>query len=313
MRVNYGMPYKGSKSKIAKDIIAVLPPARHFYDVFGGGGAMAHCALRSGKYQIVHYNEPRKVVCEGFEMACSGQFKGEDRWISREDFSRFKDSDPYVACCFSFANDFGTYLYSRTIEPLKRALHYAIAYDDWSLLADLQLPLKIPALQETVRDITELRLRRLRITALFRHLSELRRLWLSRRLSGQNLEGLGRLQSLEYLERLHTLENRQSLKRLEITSVSYEDMTFEPDSVIYCDPPYEGTVCCQYGVPDFDFPAFYRWAKQQTGVFISETNPKDGFRTVWQKELTAKVSAIKSGTRKELLLALDRENKEPDK
>lgn len=290
MRVNYGMPYKGSKSKIAKDIIAVLPPAKHFYDVFGGGGAMAHCALRSGKYQIVHYNEPRKVVCEGFEMACAGQFKGEDRWISREDFFQFKDTDPYVACCFSFANDFGTYLYSRTIEPIKRALHYAIAYDDWSLLADLQLPLKISALQETVRDITDLRLRRL---------------WLSRRLSGQNLEGPGRLQSLEYLERLHTLENRQSLKSLEITSVSYADMAFEPDSVIYCDPPYEGTVCCQYGVPDFDFPAFYRWAKRQTGVFISETNPKDGFRIVWQKELTAKVSAIKSGTRKELLLALD--------
>ena len=38
--MNYGIPYKGSKNKIAENIIAQLPPAKHFYDLFGGGGAM---------------------------------------------------------------------------------------------------------------------------------------------------------------------------------------------------------------------------------------------------------------------------------
>ena len=43
--MNFGIPYKGSKNKIAENIIAQLPPAKHFYDLFGGGGAMTHCIL----------------------------------------------------------------------------------------------------------------------------------------------------------------------------------------------------------------------------------------------------------------------------
>lgn len=37
--MKYGMPYKGSKNKIAEWIIDQLPKAKHFYDLFGGGGA----------------------------------------------------------------------------------------------------------------------------------------------------------------------------------------------------------------------------------------------------------------------------------
>ena len=28
------MPYKGSKNSIAAEIISILPPAKHFYDIF---------------------------------------------------------------------------------------------------------------------------------------------------------------------------------------------------------------------------------------------------------------------------------------
>lgn len=84
---NYGMPYKGSKNKIADNIISVLPMAEYFVDLFGGGGAMTECAAKSGKYSKVIYNEIEPVVAKGFEMAVKGQFKGENRWISRDDFS----------------------------------------------------------------------------------------------------------------------------------------------------------------------------------------------------------------------------------
>ena len=100
--MNYGIPYKGSKNKIAESIIAQLPPAKHFYDLFGGGGAMTHCALLSGKYEFVHYNEFNPLVFKAFKMAINGEFKDENRWISREDFERLKDTDPYVAVCFFF-------------------------------------------------------------------------------------------------------------------------------------------------------------------------------------------------------------------
>ena len=133
--MNYGIPYKGSKNKIAENIIAQLPPAKHFYDLFGGDGAMTHCALLSGKYEFVHYNELNPLVFKAFKMALNGEFKNENRWISREDFERLKDSDPYVACCFSFGNDFKTYCYAIDREPCKKAVHYSIFFDDNSLLS----------------------------------------------------------------------------------------------------------------------------------------------------------------------------------
>ena len=104
--MNFGMPYQGSKNKLAKDIIEQIPPAEHFYDLFGGGGAITHCAVLSGKYKYVHYNEINPLVVKGFEMAINGEFNNENRWISREEFYQLKDTDPYVAICFSFGNNF---------------------------------------------------------------------------------------------------------------------------------------------------------------------------------------------------------------
>ena len=49
----YGIPYMGSKDKIADDILSVLPGGKRFVDLFGGGFAMSHAALLSGKYEQV--------------------------------------------------------------------------------------------------------------------------------------------------------------------------------------------------------------------------------------------------------------------
>lgn len=49
------------------------------------------------------------------------------------DFFRLKDTDPYVAICFSFGNDLKTYCYGKEVEPLKKALHYAIFFDSYEL------------------------------------------------------------------------------------------------------------------------------------------------------------------------------------
>ena len=47
--MQYGMPYQGSKSKLALKILDSLPDAENFFDLFGGGGAMAHAAAVSSK------------------------------------------------------------------------------------------------------------------------------------------------------------------------------------------------------------------------------------------------------------------------
>lgn len=72
-----------------------------------------------------------------FIDALNGKYQNETRWISREDFFRLKDTDPYVAVVWSFGNNLRDYLYSKEIEPLKKAIHYAIFFRDYSLGKDL--------------------------------------------------------------------------------------------------------------------------------------------------------------------------------
>ena len=134
MAKTYGMPYKGNKSKIANKILSVLPDAEYFVDLFGGGGAMTHAAAVCGKYKHVIYNELNTCVYNGIVKAIHGGYKDEKRWISREDFHRLKDSDSYVATCFSFGNNCNGYAYSKEVEPWKKAVHYARVFGDPSEL-----------------------------------------------------------------------------------------------------------------------------------------------------------------------------------
>ena len=134
--MNYGLPYKGSKNKIAEWVVAHLPKATHFYDLFAGGCAITHCAALSGKFEVLHANDLNGSMVELFKGAMAGDYANETRWISREDFLRLKDSDPYVASCWSFGNNLKGYMYSEEIEPWKKALHYARVFGDCSLLAE---------------------------------------------------------------------------------------------------------------------------------------------------------------------------------
>ena len=111
----------GSKNKIAKWVIENLPKKENLYDLFGGGGAITHCAYESGKFKHVYYNELDPITFKGFDMAIHGKFNNENRWISREDFNKLKNKDPYVAICFSFGNGLRSYCYSKQIEKLKKS------------------------------------------------------------------------------------------------------------------------------------------------------------------------------------------------
>lgn len=131
--MTYGLPYKGSKTKLAERIIDLMPRAEHLYDLFAGGCAIAHCALVKGKYGHVHINNKNPMMPQAFVKALQGGFDDEDRWISREDFFRLKDTDPYAALCFSFGSDARTYIYGKDKEEYKKALHYAIYFNSFDL------------------------------------------------------------------------------------------------------------------------------------------------------------------------------------
>lgn len=225
--MNYGLPYKGSKNRIAKKILDVLPAAPVLYDVFCGGCAITHAALLSGKYSKVVANDINGMIPHAFESAINGGFRNEDRWISRGDFQRLYKTDPYVAICFSFGNNLHEYCYARELEPYKRALHYAIFWQDtgpWrELCPETADVLKAAVESETDRHKRRIKAGRAIVTALKAGLMNgtidpaIMNKPIYRKIRKEKTPGL-RLQSAESVEglkSLETLENDERLQRLE--------------------------------------------------------------------------------------------------
>lgn len=131
--MRYGVPYRGSKNKIADWVVDHLPDGKTLVDLFAGGCAVTHAAILAGKCENFIINDLGDAP-EVFENAINGKYANEKRWISREDFYKLKDSDPYVSIVWSFGNNRRDYLYGKDIEPIKKAIHYARVFGDDSLL-----------------------------------------------------------------------------------------------------------------------------------------------------------------------------------
>ena len=92
----YGIGYQGSKNGIADEIIAHLPAGRRLVDLFGGGFAISHCALLSGKWEYILYNDINPLLPKLILDAIHGKYNHEHfipEWIDRETFHRMKDAD----------------------------------------------------------------------------------------------------------------------------------------------------------------------------------------------------------------------------
>lgn len=131
--MKYGLPYKGSKNKLAMRIVGILPSRTHLYDVFCGGCAVTHAAMMGRKFKEFHINDINWMCPQFFKDVLEGKYDNDTRWISREDFFRLKDTDPYVAFVWSFGNNLRDYIYGKDVEPLKKAIHFAVFYADYSL------------------------------------------------------------------------------------------------------------------------------------------------------------------------------------
>ena len=324
--MNYGLPYKGSKNRIVKRLSAFLPSAEVFYDVFAGGCAMTHWALLSGKYKSVVANDINGMIPAAFEKAIRGGFRNEDRWISREEFRRLYLSDPYVAMCFSFANNLKRYCYASDLEPYKRALHYAIFWKDIAPWAEL-CPETADALGAAMQSEEDRRKRRIKaghviVSALKQGLSDgtisaavldkpiYRKIKKKDLNTLQTAWALERIQSLERLDRINNLGNLETLQSgesldcmcelpplnagpvLSVKSGDYRSIEFDRPGIIYCDPPYMSGYAKgkDYGC-EFDAEAFYSWCEsQKMPVFISEYSmPEDRFCVIAEIPVTRKI------------------------
>lgn len=95
----------GSKNLIAEKIINVLPKVDTFVDLFGGGGAMTHCACLSGKFKHFYYNDKNKMIYDLFKQAVNAPFDfnfNNYPWINRKQFGELKGVHPYYTYTYSF-------------------------------------------------------------------------------------------------------------------------------------------------------------------------------------------------------------------
>ena len=128
----------GSKNSIAKDIVNALPSGERLVDLFAGGCAITDYALKNtNKFSRFLVNDLNGWSPQTYIKALAGGFKDEERWISRKDFFRLKDTDPYVSLCFSFGNSLKTYMYSPELEPYKRALHHIIFWENYGPMEEI--------------------------------------------------------------------------------------------------------------------------------------------------------------------------------
>ena len=95
---SWGLPYMGSKNSIAKDIVNALPSGERLVDLFAGGCAITDYALKNtNKFSRFLVNDINGWSPQMYVKALAGGFKDEERWISRQDFFRLKDTDTGVA------------------------------------------------------------------------------------------------------------------------------------------------------------------------------------------------------------------------
>lgn len=242
--MRYGLPYIGSKNKIAEWVVSHMPQAEHLYDVFCGGCAVTHRAILEDKFKHYHINDIEPTA-QTFIDAINGEFSKPKykEWISREQFFARKDSEMWIALCYSYCNIMRTYAYSESIEEYKRLMHMCAVYGGI----------------ENTRNL---------VKYLLAHADQVQ--------SDVVLEHLTRVQSLESLTRVH------SLASIDGTQTDYRTIAIEPNSIVYCDPPYVGNKVYK---SKFDFDAFYDWCLKQTEpILISER---------WMPSEFVEVDAIK--------------------
>lgn len=99
------------------------------------------------------------------------------------------------------------------------------------------------------------------------------------------------------------LKKAPKLKNVILNCQSYNTIEIEDNDVVYCDPPYKGTL--GYGKLNFDFDEFDSWAREtskRAHVFISEMTPIKTFDIIWEKPRKINVSLQTKKIKTELLM-----------
>ena len=320
----YGAAYQGSKSKIADEIISKLPARKYFIDAFSGGGALAHCALESGKFEHIIANDlqTKDILEAHFLWTPNQHLEFQKKWITKEEFEQ--TDNLYIKTCWSFSNNRKAYIYSKSCYEYKRLLHNAICFGNYKEFEDycgidLSEIDRYDDLNERRKAARRAILKALKPYSFKESINsnthipkEIYDAILGGNKDWRNLQsmeatkqgkGLVSIISSENLERTKYSKNVESLiqqenllrsksitaSNISITSVSYDeiDLPDPSETVIICDPPYRDTQGYQV---EFDNDKFEQWcinkSKEGYEIFVCEYNIKNpAFEEVWSKEV----------------------------
>jgi DNA adenine methylase len=84
---------------------------------------------------------------------------------------------------------------------------------------------------------------------------------------------------------------RDLLLDVTFSNMNYWEIELEPNSIVYCDPPYENTT--KYN-SEFDHTKFWEWVRTISNdghtVFVSEYSAPDDFICLWSKDISTTLS-----------------------
>lgn len=93
-----------------------------------------------------------------------------------------------------------------------------------------------------------------------------------------------------------------SLKGVTFSDKNYLDLDIPKNSIVYCDPPYQGVT--EYSM-SFDHNIFWDWVRElskNNRVYVSEYKAPSDFKCIWSQELNSSLSAngISGGNKKSI-------------
>jgi DNA adenine methylase len=120
--------------------------------------------------------------------------------------------------------------------------------------------------------------------------------------AGENINKEGKFRDYQQESINNVLKQAEKLQGLRFENKHYYDLVIPNESIILCDPPYEGTT--SYSVEAFDHNRFWEWCRNMSKaghfVYICEYNAPSDFECIWQKETKSSLSAVgKNGGSKE--------------
>jgi len=263
-----GIPYMGSKRKIAKKlvdfILAENPDCEYVYDLFGGGGAMSFEFASRPEIKRVVYNELNTGVVNLLKKIRDGGVTNEFYdWVTRDQFHSMKSGDDWksglIKTCWSFGNGQLYYAYGYDNENLKKITHHVIVECSNDACDDLEKVIGTKIDREMLKTLS-MKERRFCVVRYIK----------SGKIDHHKNQHLEIIEHLIRIDRLDKIKQSVPFSKLEIVNKSYDEVeiTTPPEkTVIYLDPPYSGTGTYQL---DIDHDDLYDYIdKSKHKIYLS--------------------------------------------